>query len=123
MTDQETFTVEFAGRGIVFRYPIPAQLIILRRRVLRSQEQFNGTDDIDKKVALESQMVADTLNVIETLIVNPEDAEFLEQAMLHGKVDHIQVMDILRTQKPDSKPVTRKKAAAKAAPGRGRTKR
>lgn len=119
MTDQDTFVVSFAGRDVVFRYPIPAQMIMLRRRVLRGQQQFEASTDPNEKVELESKLVADTLDVVEALIVNPEDAEFLEKAMLLGQVDHIEVMDVLRARRPESKPARKKAATA----NRGRTKR
>lgn len=120
MTDQDTFTVRLAERDIQFRYPLAGQLIMLRRRVLRLQAQVEGSKDNTEKVKLEAQLIVDTLDLVESLIVNPEDAEFLEQAMLLGKVDHEQVMDVLRMKQEQDK-APRKKATKAVA--RGRAKR
>lgn len=122
MTDQDTFTGNFDGRDIVFRYPIPAQLMMLRRRTLRLQDRYNSTTDNQERMEIESALTIDTLDVVESLIVNKEDVEFLEQAMLHGRVDHIEVMDVLRAKREESKPA-KKAAAKKTTANRGRTKR
>lgn len=117
--------MNFAGREVLFRYPIPAQLIMLRRRVLRGQQKFEASTDQKEKVELEAQLIIDTLDVVEALIVNAEDVEFLEQAMLHGHVDHVEVMDVLRAKREETKPVKKaaRKSAAKTTASRGRTKR
>lgn len=114
--------MDLAGRDVLFRYPIPGQLIMLRRRVLRIQEQSLATEDSHEKQRLESQLIIDTLDLVESLIVDPDDVEYVEQAMLHGRVTHEQVMDVLRTKREEQKPV-KKAAARKTVASRGRTKR
>lgn len=118
--------VNFAGRDIRFRHPIPAQLIILRRRLLRLQQQANQAEDESQQLELGSQLIVDMLNVVESLVVDKEDVEFLEQAMLEGKVTHEEVMDVLRAQPPTPQPAKKRtpaKPAMKATANRGRTKR
>lgn len=111
----------------MFRRPIAGQLIILRRRLLRLQEKASQTTDEQERLELSNQLVIDTLNVVESLIVSPQDAEFLENAMLTGKVGHEDVMAVLGMKFDDPKPVkaTKRpaKAAAKTTANRGRTKR
>lgn len=131
MTDQVSYPVPFAGRDIRFRRPIAGQLIILRRRLLRLQEKASQTTDEQERLQLSNQLVIDTLNVVESLIVNPEDAEFLENAMLMGKVGHEEVMAVLGMKFEDPQPVkatkntakTTAKTATKTTANRGRTKR
>jgi len=126
MTDQaDTFTVPLAGRDIVFRRPIPGQLIMLRRRVMRLQGQMNDAEEDNEKARLGSQLIVDTLDLVESLIASPDDVEFLEQAMLHGLVGHEEVMDVLKMSSEVQQPTTKRprKTAAKATANRGRTKR
>jgi hypothetical protein len=123
MSDEvTTFTRNLAGRDIVFRHPIPAQLIVLRRKLLALQDEATRSDE-DKQVDLSVQLIAYTLDVVESLIVNPDDAAFLEKAMMTGKVDHVLVMDVLAEKKPEAPKATRKRAtAAKTVSNRARPK-
>jgi len=123
MTDQATFPVTFAGRDILFRQPIAGQIIILRRRLLRLQQEAAQTQDENKRMELASQLIVDTLSVVESLVVNPADVEFLEESMLTGKVDHTELMAVIAMSPEPEKPV--KKAAKKTAkaPARARAKR
>lgn len=127
MSDQATtFIRNLAGRDIVFRYPLAAQLIILRRKLLIMGQQAEQTEDQTELAQLSSNLISYTLDVVESLIVNPEDVQFLENAMLTGKVDHTEVMDVLSAKREDEKPVRKRTAAktvTKAAANRGRTKR
>lgn len=104
----------------MFRYPIPAQLMMLRRRTLRLQERYNAATDNQERAEVESALTIDTLDVVESLIVDKQDVEFLEKAMLHGQVDHLEVMDVLRAKREEVKPA---KTAAKKTASRGRAKR
>lgn len=122
MTDQATITVPLAGRDILFRAPIPGQLIILRRRLTRIQQEASATEDLDTQSKLAVQLIVDTLDVVESLIVNPEDQEFLEQAMMRGLVSHEQVIDVLN-MKPGEPAKPGNARPAKKVANRVRTKR
>lgn len=128
----ETFIKELAGRPIEFRYAKPGQLLILKRMTERVQSQLTNSADGADRGALFSGIIQRSLDVVESLVVNPPDAAFLEEQMLMGHLDHETLMQVLWG--PDDKP---KKAAKtvkttpKAAPkkatttvaSRGRTKR
>ena len=123
MTDQATFLVTLAGRDITFRAPTAGQLIILRRRLLRLQQEASQAPDEAKQLELASDLVMVTLSVVESLIVNPQDVEFIEESMLLGKIDHTEVMAVIGMKAEQPEPV--KKAAKKTAkaPARARAKR
>lgn len=124
MTDQETFVVDIAGRDITFRQPIPGQLIILRRRMLRLREQASQTQDESDQIALGSKLVMDVLDVVESLVVNKEDVEFMEQAMLEGTTTHEQVMSVIGMGPQKEEPTKpSRKRATKAVANRARSKR
>lgn len=130
MTDaptSTTFKVPLAGRDIEFRTPIAGQMIILRRRMLKLQNQLQDNADGVNVVDLSTQLIVDVLDVVESLVVNPLDVEFLERAMMLGDVDHQQVMDVLTHIPGKDKPVkapARKatKTPAKTVANRARTK-
>lgn len=127
MTDQGTFTRNIADRDVVFRYPTPAQIIMLRRRLLLMQERSRNATD-EEQVDLSIQLILETLKVVESLIVSPEDALYIEEAMLVGKVGHVEVMDVLSMKEEEPKPARKRaakaaKSPAKPAANRARTKR
>lgn len=129
MTDEATFSVTLAEREILFRHPIAGQLIVLRRRALRLQQQAASADE-RQQALLSSDLILNQLELVESLIINPEDAVFLEEAMLQGKVGHEELLDVLRVKqepqkavKATTKKAAPKKAASKATANRARTKR
>lgn len=98
---------------------------MLRRRLLRLQQEANSTVDEKRRLELGNQLVIDTLTLVESLIVDPQDAQFLEESMLVGKVGHEEVMAVLAKKPEDDKPAkkTARKTPAKAVANHGRTKR
>jgi hypothetical protein len=123
MTDQATFSVTFAGREVLFRQPTAGQIIILRRRLLRLQAQAAQSPDQATQLELASQLVVDTLSVVESLVVDPADVEYLEESMLTGKIDHTELMAVIGMKAEPEKPVKKTASKTAKAPARARTKR
>lgn len=125
MSDEvsDTFQMTLAGRPIMFRRAKLGQILILKRTADRMTKQAQGDPD-DEGAALTSAMVK-TLDFIEGLIVSPEDREFVEERMLAGAIDYLDVMKALSGgDSPDSvaddeapKPIKRApRKSPKAAP-------
>lgn len=122
-----------AGRQIVFRRASLGQLIILRRsaeRMIKLAESADG----DGSTVLAA--VVKTLDFVETLIVSEDDRQFVEDQMLAGNVDYLDLFKALGgggdDQADDQAPKPVKRAprkSPKAAPvakkvtPRGRPKR
>lgn len=133
VTPAPDFTFTIAGRGIGFRQATRGQLVALSRvRYKASQEvarfsRMPATDELFKQlndVTLRAEIA--TLDLIESLILDPFDVEFLNTAMLQGAVEVEEIMAVLYGTKDlvdddeDPKPVVAKKAATKKAPARKR---
>lgn len=129
MTDEEakTFEMQVGDRMVAFRQPAIGQLLILQRRAHKARSQADKEADPQIRADKMMQLIASTLDVIESLIVSPEDVEHVEEAMLLGKIDYSDLMDALaggikETKEAKKKATPAKKTVAKAVT-RGRTKR
>lgn len=96
MSDEapQTFTKTFAGREIEFRRAMLAQVIILERLYHRQMKQANASGEDDKGKALSSVLVR-TLDFIDTLVVDEDDRQFIEDQMLAGNIDWPEIMEVL----------------------------
>jgi hypothetical protein len=128
MTDKaETFMASLAGREIEVREVSPGQLMMLQRFRMRAQALLDGADPDPHNMAM-VDVLNKSLMVVDSLIVHQEDREFIEEAMLTGKLDHLALLALLSGKPEDPKKKTVAKRSPKAAPGkaaapRGRTKR
>lgn len=129
MTDNaETFLFPLAGREIEVKQVTPGQVIILQRLTLQSQKQARDSQDPKVSANAMSNVIDKTLRVIESLVLNGQDWEWIEEQLLEGVIDHSDLLPILggKPAEPKKKAVakrTPKAAPAKAATSRGRAKR
>lgn len=91
MSDEvATFKVNLAGRDVEFRRAGIGQIMILQRMHSRRMKEASEEGAGD---AL-SAMIIKTLDFIDTLIVHPEDRQFVEDEMLAGSITW---QEIIRT--------------------------
>jgi hypothetical protein len=135
MTEEaSTFPVRLGERDIVFREPLLGQLIMLRRFADRAKAQMETETDETKRSTITTDLIVRTLDVAESLVVDPKDVTYIETLMLEGKVDYDELTKVLMSEnRPSKEPVkatrkTPRKAAPKlsttvAAANRARSKR
>lgn len=132
MTDEQILgEAVLAGRVIKMKLPTMGQVTVLWRRTEAFRRQLETSATPEERFKATTDMITMALDLVESLLVDPADGAFLEDAMLRGEVEY---QDILATigatakgrkaklDTPDPKKATRKaarKPAAKAAP-RGR---
>lgn len=116
MSDEvpETFTKTFAGREITFRRAHLAQVIVLERLYHRQMKKANESGD-DKGKALSSVLVR-TLDFIDTLVVDEDDRQYIEDQMLAGTIDWPEVMSVLAGGKDEALPDDETPKPVKRAP-------
>jgi len=134
MSDEATFTMTLAGREIAFRTPHLGQILMLRRMATRAQKRAEEDgDDMAVALALQEAMIR-TLDFIETLMVADEDKRFVEDKMLAGEIEYLELLKALAggkggddtpdDEEPKTKDVKRTpKKAAKTVGSRARAKR
>lgn len=123
----ETFIRTLAGRDIEFRMPKAGQILMLKRMAERAQKMLANTDD-NTGAGLFGDMLQRAMDVVESLVVRPEDITFLEDQILMGHLEQGDLMEVLGGPKQEEKPKPKtkaKKVTPKASPvaSRGRTKR
>ena len=142
MSDEatDTFTMTLAGREILFRRAHVGQVIMLQRIAMRGVNLARGEGvDEQQRIRAVQDGIVKVLDFIDTLIVNDDDRQFLEDKMLTGEITWEQVSGALgggeAEQADDEPPKTRRapKKSPKAAPAvavaaksvtpRGRAKR
>jgi hypothetical protein len=101
---RETRIVPVQGRNIVIRQLIDAQMMLLNRGARLLQR-----DDVDKasKLATVDRM----FTILESVVVQPEDKEFLEDLMAEGKLSLSDLMSFISAfneDQPDEKPKVRR---------------
>ncbi len=136
MADEATtFTMELAGRQVGFKRPTLGQVIMLQRMATRSRAAAENSQSDDRVDHMTNIMVK-TLDFIETLILEPEDREFVEEQMIAGTIDYTDLLAALSggkrdeetadDQAPRPRRAASKKVAkpvAKTVASRGRTQR
>lgn len=135
MTSDDTlFTHEVLGRSIVCRRLLPGQFMMLQRLLGKWQSELGGDDADDVRAReLFDKINMTVLDVLEAQIVDAADVEWLTQQLLFGKVDLVEVQNILfggRKEAPgDDEPKVKvpvkaavRKAARKPVKGAGRVK-
>lgn len=142
MSDEpaKMFTMTLAGREVMFKSPLLGQVIVLERSARRIMEATRKEGG-DEGVAITRAMVR-TLDFIETLIVSEDDRQFVEDHMMAGDIDWMDLIKALSggmdndtpaddeapklarkapRKSPKAAPVA--KATAKTVASRGRAKR
>lgn len=122
MSDEAKVTVPMtlAGRQIMVKAPTLGQILVLHRTTMRMIKQAESDED-DQGKALTSAITR-TLDFIDTLIIDEDDRQFVEDQMLAGKIDWQELMAILAQDKDanepddDQAPKPVRKAAPKKSP-------
>lgn len=121
----ETFPRTIGGREILFRPPTQAQLLIVGRLV-RTSRQFVDTDDKEMdRVQIQGgvEKMSMILDVIDSMVINPADRDFLEQQMIAGKLDLGELMEAFDTGEDEGEPAKPvKKAVVRKPNGRARSR-
>lgn len=93
-TDDSTFPFDVCGRTILCRYMTDAQMLMTRRVLSQSREILKQLDEDSGRESWD-RLNLRVLDVMESLIVNAADVEFVEEQMLLGKVTLAQLRPIL----------------------------
>lgn len=127
----ETFVQTLAGRDIEFRVAKPGQILILKRMYERARDQLTDTEG-RKGAEVFGEMLQRSMDVVESLMVDPANIAFLENEILMGRLEQDELMAVLAGPKKEVAPKKKTaKSTPKAAPrkatapvaSRGRTKR
>lgn len=102
-----------AGRQIEFRRTKLGQILILQRTTQRMIQKAEGDPDDHGRAMVEA--VIKTLDFVEGMIIDEDDRQFVEDKMLKGEIDYLDVMAALggRQETPDDE---EPKASVKRAP-------
>lgn len=122
MSDEvsDTFALTLAGRQVMFRRAKLGQILMLQRSAQRMITRAESDENDQGKSMTEA--VIKTLDFVETLIVTEDDRQFVEDQMLAGTIDYIDVLAALGGKgdlTPDDeepKAVKRTSAKSKATP-------
>lgn len=128
MADEGVHTLTLLGREMSFRRASQGQILLIQRIAQRSRRDADK-DETALGAAYTALMVR-ILDVIDTLFVDPQDRDDVEQAVLQRELDVEDLMPILSGKRPDApaddedppaiKRKTPKAAAKKTAARRGR---
>ena len=106
----ETRPVPFHGRDILVQQVTDAQKLLMSREVRNVLRP-----DLDKTVRLNA--LGHTFDLLESVIVKPEDVEFLEDLILKRKIDIPDLRPLLtafgEAEEPEEKPRARRGRPAK----------
>jgi len=98
---KETRIVDFRGRQLVLRQLNGAQVALMAREARILQRDGDGARKIDG--------VARMFNILESMVVQDEDREFLEDLIESGEVDLTELAEFIKAFKPeDEKPKVRR---------------
>lgn len=118
-TKRETFVFDVQGKTIEFYMPIDGQILMLQRFRAQLTGASKFSDEDKARLVLSVQMK--TLNVIDSLFVDTDDRDWVEDQMIQGKVTILDLMPILSGGRSAAKPdddanvAPKKKTAKKAA--------
>lgn len=105
----ETRTVNVQGRDIVVQEITSAQRLLMSREVRNMLRT-----DLDKVVRISA--LGRTFDIVESMVVNPEDVAYLEELILQRKIDIDDFRPILAAfgeEEPEVKPRARRGRPAK----------
>lgn len=93
MSDEAViFPMTLAGREIKFKRPVLGQVLILQRLFHR---QMKANESGDVKGDAMTTVIMKTLDFIDTLVIEDEDRQFIEDQMLAGVIDWQEIMGVL----------------------------
>lgn len=110
------FSFPVLGRVMWFKPPSTGQLILLQR----FRMQLKGIANNDAGYSLIMSVSMKTLNVIDSLFLDPDDRDWTEEQLIAGKLEVNELMPILAGGNAtvgtpdDADPAPKKKAAKKA---------
>lgn len=114
------FSRTIGDREVQFRPPTDAQALVLGR-LLRLAE---GAGEDEAKLAGTIHQLSKVLDILDSMVVNPGDRNWIEQRILDGDLDMSELMDAFRDEVEEApnratKRAT-KKTTAKKTTGRAR---
>lgn len=95
MSDEvpKTLTLPLAGRDVVFRRATLGQILVLERTTKRMISKAES-DPKDHGRAMVDAVIR-TLDFVERLIISEDDRQFVEEKMLEGVIDYLDVIKAL----------------------------
>lgn len=123
-----TVTRTIAGRDLEFKEPKPAQITALRlfqqasakkSKKLAADESVPLSDRMEGVQKLYDEFNIKSLNFLDSLLVNPDDADFLIDVQISGEYDISGLLQVVihgETNKPDDDEDPKPAVARKAAP-------
>lgn len=117
MADQ-VFDREINGRTIQFKPPTDAQLLMIGR-LLRTSRSFvnTETENLDKEqVQGGVERMSLILDIIDSMVVDPTDRDWLEARIIDGTLDMDNLMGALTAENEPTNRATKRATARKTAP-------
>lgn len=131
---ENTYVIVLAGRPVTFKRATLGQVMMLHRQARNKVKAAEENPDLQGHELTDAIIL--TLDFVEKMIVSPQDRQFVEDQMMEGNIDYLDLVAALgqRSEAPpdDQAPKPVKRAprkspkaapAAKAVASRGRTKR
>lgn len=112
---EDTFTRTIGDREITFKPPTDAQFLVLGR-LLRLTDKL-GEDEV--KLAGSVHQLSKILDIIDSMVVNPADRDWLEEQILAGTADLTAIMEVFKAEVEEGQNRATKRTAKKAT-GRAR---
>lgn len=115
----ETFTVKLAGRDVELKPPTYAQYLAVTRIMERLRRAINGEgeDSLNQSHVIQASKI---LDVIDSMVVSDKDRDFLEEAILSGKVDFDAMLAAFEAASVEPEKPEKKTPPRKATRGRAR---
>lgn len=95
--DLATAEVPFAGRNLKVRMPTEEQLVMYRR--VSREFAMLARDGRDKNMAMDEALkyLDRAVRTVQTVLIDPDDKEWLEDQLMDGKVTLEQCTDLMRS--------------------------
>jgi len=109
-----------AGREVMFRKATLGQVLMLQRMYVRAAKASEDLQGDQERIDMMGSAMVKVLDFIDTLIIDPDDRQFVEDGMYAGTIDYKDLVGALGGQKADPSPAddaapVRKPSATKRA--------
>jgi hypothetical protein len=112
---ESNFTRTISGREIEFHRPTDAQILMVGR-LLRVSRGFTDMkeDEVDREqIQGGVERMSMILDIIDSMVVNPSDRDWLETGIINGKLDLEQLMGALNEEQEPANRAQRRATARK----------
>lgn len=118
----ETIMVPLAGREIEFQPPTDAQFLVVHRILGRTKRAMDESTDERANSAVMTD-IAKILDVLDSMVVDPKEREFLERKIIDRTLDFKELLDAFTEAGRERKEEQERAAPAKKVAKRAVRKR